>query len=264
MESIIDISSVLHRVASLPDGEAMSTDDAKALEELLAAKPYFSAAVLLLLRHGGDAVDDERRLALQQHLALTASDRRTLAYGELGDEWANFYPPTAEEATPDTENVIDTFLRTYGSCSPEEEKQLERMIFNPTPDYAELLARQEQSELPEEDSAPEGSQDALINAFIRSQHPSVHKAEELPPPPAPDATPASKPDEADDSLLSESLAKIFVRQQRYERAFEIISGLSLKFPKKSAYFADQLRFLQKLIINQRRQQELKQSGAAEK
>ena len=62
---------------------------------------------------------------------------------------------------------------------------------------------------------------------------------------------------ADDSLLSESLAKIFIKQGRYERAFEIITNLSLNFPKKSVYFADQLRFLQLLIKNQHYQQQNK-------
>jgi len=52
------------------------------------------------------------------------------------------------------------------------------------------------------------------------------------------------------STLSESLAKIYIKQRRYAKAYEIISDLSLKFPEKSVYFADQLRFLQKLMINQ--------------
>ena len=58
------------------------------------------------------------------------------------------------------------------------------------------------------------------------------------------------PVQQDESLLSESLAKIYIKQRRYSKAFEIISNLSLKYPEKSIYFADQLRFLQKLIINQ--------------
>jgi len=55
---------------------------------------------------------------------------------------------------------------------------------------------------------------------------------------------------ADDSLLSESLARIFIKQGRYERAYEIISNLSLNYPKKSIYFADQLRYLRKLMLIQ--------------
>ena len=56
-------------------------------------------------------------------------------------------------------------------------------------------------------------------------------------------------DMEDESYFTETLAKIYVKQQRYSKALEIIKKLSLKYPKKNAYFADQLRFLEKLIIN---------------
>ncbi|MDE6395422.1 MAG: tetratricopeptide repeat protein, partial [Duncaniella sp.] len=65
----------------------------------------------------------------------------------------------------------------------------------------------------------------------------------------PHNTPSQAPDTAYDSSLSESLAKIYIRQKRYDKAFEIIHTLSLNNPKKSAYFADQLRFLRKLMLN---------------
>ena len=53
----------------------------------------------------------------------------------------------------------------------------------------------------------------------------------------------------DDNYLTETLAKIYVKQQRYDKALEIIKKLNLKYPKKNAYFADQIRFLERLIIN---------------
>ena len=53
----------------------------------------------------------------------------------------------------------------------------------------------------------------------------------------------------DESYFTETLAKIYVKQQRYDKALEIIKKLNLKYPKKNAYFADQIRFLEKLIIN---------------
>ena len=65
----------------------------------------------------------------------------------------------------------------------------------------------------------------------------------------PAATPAknSSKDQTPSSSLSESLAKIYIRQGRYRRAYEILSDLNLKNPEKSIYFADQLRFLRKVI-----------------
>ena len=53
----------------------------------------------------------------------------------------------------------------------------------------------------------------------------------------------------DETCFTETLAKIYVKQQRYDKALEIIKILSLIYPKKNAYFADQIRFLEKLIIN---------------
>ena len=59
----------------------------------------------------------------------------------------------------------------------------------------------------------------------------------------------SDEDMDEESYFTETLAKIYVKQQRYSKALEIIKKLNLKYPKKNAYFADQIRFLEKLIIN---------------
>ena len=64
-----------------------------------------------------------------------------------------------------------------------------------------------------------------------------------------ETTPKSVPDDLDDSCFTETLAKIYIKQHRYDKALEIIKKLSLNYPKKNAYFADQIRFLEKLIIN---------------
>ena len=54
----------------------------------------------------------------------------------------------------------------------------------------------------------------------------------------------------DDSYFTETLAKIYIKQHKYSKALEIITNISLKFPEKSIYFADQIRFLKKLILNE--------------
>ena len=53
----------------------------------------------------------------------------------------------------------------------------------------------------------------------------------------------------EEDYFTETLAKIYIKQGRYTKAMEIIRRLSLKYPKKNRYFADQIRFLEKLIIN---------------
>ena len=63
------------------------------------------------------------------------------------------------------------------------------------------------------------------------------------------AVTAEPEEETDELYLTETLAKVYIKQKRYEKALEIIQGIYLKNPEKNAYFADQIRFLEKLIIN---------------
>lgn len=254
-----DAGDLLKKVFETPEG-SLDADSIEALSELRRRYPYFVAPALAELRQrGAEGAEAE---SLRRYLAVASASGRTLSFAAHGADWRDFYPAMQEAEAKRTDDVIDVFLRTYGSCTPEENALLERMIFNPTPDYSEMLAREEQENLPE--VPPEtDSQDARIAAFILRQHPAArHDEAEADEPEAEEeeSRPVARPEHSDDSLLSESLARIFIKQRRYERAYEIISGLSLKFPKKSAYFADQLRFLQKLIINQRRLKALEGDG----
>ncbi len=55
--------------------------------------------------------------------------------------------------------------------------------------------------------------------------------------------------DSENEILTEIMAGIYIKQGKYENAVKIIRQLSLKYPKKNRYFADQIRFLEKLIIN---------------
>ena len=244
MEHAEEIKQLLADLSAGKEGA-----DSAAAAAAVKAMPYATAAWIAALRTGA-ATDVE---AARARVVLGSSDGRTVAAAANGAAWNDFYPAAtpAEHATVD---VIDTFLNTYGRTSPEEEALLEKMIFSPTPDYGELLAREEQENLPAE-PVDATSDDGRIAAFILSHHPATHTPEAVPAAPddsaASDSRVAPPPKAADDSLLSEALAAVFIKQGRYERAYDIISSLNLKFPKKSAYFADQLRFLRKLIVIER-------------
>lgn len=254
------MNETLTRVlSSLSDPAAGPTIDD--VDTLAQDYPFFVLPAVLLLKRQGGGLDPVVRQRLMSRIALNSPDPQAMfmladvAY----EEWAQFYPSATTSVT--TNDAITKFLETYGRTDPREEALLERLIFNPAPDYSSILAREEENDLPAPPSDPsDTSQDALISSFILKHKddesdllPSVPEAPTAPAE-APEATPrpaSSHPAPAPvhDTSLSESLAKIYIRQKRYDKAFEIIHTLSLNNPKKSAYFADQLRFLRKLMLN---------------
>jgi hypothetical protein len=61
--------------------------------------------------------------------------------------------------------------------------------------------------------------------------------------------PQTKQELENDYFFTQTLANIYIKQKKYKRAYEIIKHLSLNYPEKNIYFADQLSFLEKLIKN---------------
>lgn len=55
--------------------------------------------------------------------------------------------------------------------------------------------------------------------------------------------------EPEEEPFSETLAKIYIKQKKYDKAIKTFNGLIARYPEKSVYFADQIRFLEKLIRN---------------
>jgi len=49
------------------------------------------------------------------------------------------------------------------------------------------------------------------------------------------------------SLMTETLAKVYLQQKNYNKAIHAYKILILKYPEKSGFFADQIRAIQKLI-----------------
>ena len=221
------------------------------IDEMSRQYPYFTLPLLLHLKHGSD---DEA----MQRLAVMSPDRKDLAIvvGKAPAAFAHFYP-VEETSQPGTDEAIDIFLNTFGGDNNQKEiDALSNAIFNPTPDYADILAAQHADDTP----GTTDKEDELIDSFIahsrkqeqeaiagspQTQH---HLEQEDVEQVAHDAVEEST--QNDGSMLSESLAKMYITRHKYSKALEIIESINLNFPEKSIYFADQIRFLRKIVLNE--------------
>ena len=115
------------------------------------------------------------------------------------------------------------------------------------------------SDIPESaaDKTIRSKTEQLLDAFLSSRHERLSIEPLLPQDAAygeqQDVDDADdKSNTLDDMYYTETLAQIYLKQHRYDKALEIIRSLYLNFPNKSIYFADQIRYLEKLIrINQK-------------
>ena len=249
MDAINDIKGIMD--------DSSKAVTAEWLDEMSQKYPYFTMPALLYLYRNkdGKGLDED----ILRRLAISSPDRKALydLLGENAERFASFYPPEKEPEPLDTDTTLDTFLETYGNVDDKELEILNQMIFNPVPDYAQMLAAEEERSKPApQELSPDAGMDKddlLINQFITKskEKPSYFPTQEAVPAvqeePQIAEEPVDAPAATDDTMLSESLAKIYIKQRKYSKALEIIKTISLKFPEKSIYFADQIRFLQKLI-----------------
>ena len=233
------------------------------LRSLIALYPYYQTARLLLLQNlyilHDSSFNDELRNA-----ALYINDRRVIfnlieaAHYQLPsiktDEKTNT-GKTKGEKEDRTISLIDNFLDSIPEEESNDDKEKKR---KPTPadaaiDYVSYLIDTENKEEREKEraAAPLMKGQNLIDNFINNEGGKI-QLKELPEfMPATDEGPATEEKDDDEGYFTETLAKIYIRQGRYNKALEIIQRLNLNYPKKNAYFADQIRFLEKLILNNR-------------
>ena len=234
--------------------ERMDRDTLYELRSQVALYPYHQTLRLLMLQNlyllHDPGFDEELRRA-----AIYITDRRVL----FNMVEAAHYQHPSHQNTPSTPNtptpssrtteLINSFLDTI----PQEEAAPRKR--RPTPadaaiDYvAYLLDTEGDTPQEETESVPEMRGQNLIDTFINADKGRFALSDV--PLPADDTPkePEEPEEEVGEEYFTETLARIYIKQGRYSKALEIIRRLSLQVPKKNAYFADQIRFLEKVIIN---------------
>ena len=105
------------------------------------------------------------------------------------------------------------------------------------------IVREEKKQIEKTTIEKPTAKEDLINTFIEN-NPKIK-------PLAKDkivAVPVAK-NSQDSSLMTETLAKVYLEQKKYENAMQAYRILSLKYPEKSGFFADQIKRIQILQKN---------------
>ena len=234
--------------------ERLDRDTLFELRSLLALHPYFQTARLLMLQNLyllHDPTFDEEL----QRAAIYITDRKTIfnmveaAHYQLHHQTNKEMPANSTDPNRTT-SLIDNFLNTIPPDGDTEEEQ-QKPHRAPTPADATIdyVAYLQQSESLRQDSAPQMKGQDLIDNFLEREQGRI-MLDNLPV--NTDETPAdddTATEGNEEEYFTETLARIYIRQGRYQKALDIIGRLSIKYPQKNAYFADQMRFLEKLIIN---------------
>jgi hypothetical protein len=220
------------------------------LKQLTEDFPYFPAIRMLYLKNL--ALTEDLRLKTDlKKMAIRVPDRLKLFLLLEGDRPLHPVAPETETKKPDGHfELVDKFLSDRGFTG---EQTVGMTAFAPasTIDYTYwLLTENPQTDTPD---AKLHRQD-LIDSFLENEnirlgrHPVAEPAKNAAN--EPEATSSKTPEEASPemSYFTETLANVYIKQRRYEKALEIIKRLSLKNPEKTAYFAAQIRFLEKLIV----------------
>ena len=225
--------------------ERLNRDTLYELRLLVAKYPTFDVARLLMLKN----------LYVLHDVELGKEMRRAALY--LKNRWPLFelmegYGTAATvESVPEdvpldrTMALIDAFLETL----PAETLSLEAESAAAVDYVSAYLVKDTK-----EESVPALRGQSLIDDFLSGGNEKISldlKGDSE----AEDSAPVVTGEEdafPETSFFTETLANIYIKQGKYDKALEIIKRLYLEYPNKNRYFADQIRFLEKIIKHTKR------------
>ena len=215
------------------------------LRQMVDDFPYFHAVRMLYLKNLA-ALDDVRLDKELKKMSVYIPDRRRLFMLINDSNFAERKDKVQERPAAEVNKTEDVFDVVFANTAPAP---VPSVLL--TSDYINWLETNTE-DLPAEDGKEKRlKHQDLIDSFIEKDGKVFTqrldysaKKEDKSENPTQDV---QEKESLDDSYFTETLARVYINQKRYEKALEIIRVLSLKYPEKNIYFADQIRYLEKII-----------------
>ena len=213
----------------LADPKRLNAETLEPIRQLYDSYPYCAPFAFLYL-YNLSLTDDVRYPSELRRLSVLLPDRERLFQMVEGERPAFATLPETQERE-DAFDLIDHFLegaRSSGEDLPDA------LHYEGASEAIDYFATEEALPLQGEE----------LDQLLEPQPASSPKEQASS---QPTAQPSLSEETAPEELLSETLSKIYIQQQHYDKALRIIRSLSLNYPEKNRFFADQIRFLERLI-----------------
>jgi len=217
------------------------------LSNLIEKYPFFQTAHILHTLNLLSLQDSHFLIDLNK-TAIYAQDRKQLFFLIESEGFIPEQTDAIESESIRTESSFDLIDNFLSDSNSEEKTELETVETDLSPISSEYVSYQLSDDDSTEEAPPLQYQETIdkflaqdVYSPLKYRRDKTDKQEvKLP---EPESEPLNN-----DGFFSETLAKIYVKQKKYDQALEIIHQLNLIYPEKNRYFADQIRFLEKLII----------------
>ena len=207
----------------------------KELESIIFEYPYFQLAHAIYLK--SLKIQDQFNFDLILKKTAILSSRRKLIFNWINDNENNLFKiqkRTKKIKTKDSPPQVSQLEGTSNLNKSKEEEQ--RMLFV---DWVMSYTNSKK----ENENRPLESKIEIIDSFLE-KNPKIPKSKEKGN--ADDFLNLASDNKFNKSeLMTETLAKIYVKQQKFKKALYAYRILSLKYPEKSSLFANQIKKLQK-------------------
>ena len=227
---------------------SIKDEDLHQLKSLVEKYPYFQAARALYLK----TLKNNESFKYNNELKVTAAytvDRKVLFDLITSKEFQKSVKKKEQKGSfepnkllpPTKESKIHKTIQELSIGKPLLFDKSESFSFN---QWLELSAKKIITREPEAKTEIQKThQDSLIDKFIEN-NPKISK-------PSKTNTYIFKTSEIseDNQLMTETLAKVYLEQKKYDSAIKAYKILSLKYPEKSGFFADHMKRIKILQNN---------------
>ena len=238
-----------HLIDFIRRPNSMDQQTISMLRNMVDEHPYFHSARILLLqalyKHHSPQFDEELRVS-----APLLPDRQAVFHlteepnYQKNEERRKF---NTDDMETDKSQRTNLLISDFLEHQPKEPMQNVRYPIDATQDYIGFLLQNEAQDEEQPDVPMNGG--GVVEDFLNQEPARIVLNRNDVPAEIPEEKEEKEEKEEDNEILTETLAGIYIKQGKFENAIKIIRQLSLKYPKKNRYFADQIRFLEKLILN---------------